>query len=175
MKKSMCGLVAMLACAISSDAMASVVFNGNAKCSWGNATAAADTVYSIVSGDAGGVASINWGVPAVTTQPDNQLTCNGAGSDGTGGWSGLENESFKIADYSYRNGSTFYGNLSAVDLQIALGIAGPVTLAEDFAFKFLVTNTPNETGDPVLDGDIVSITGSDLIQLRDKPRPSGQG
>ena len=160
MKKSICGLVALMACAVSSGAMASVVFNGSAKCSWGNAIHATDTVYSIANGDAGGVASINWGVPAETTQADNQFTCNGAGSDGSGDWSGLANESFKIADFSYRNGSTFNGDLSAVDLQIALDISGPVVLAEDFAFKFLVTNTPNETGDPVLDGDIVSIAGS---------------
>jgi hypothetical protein len=141
--------------------MASVVFTGSAKCAWGNAQGAADTVVSINNADGGGVASFNWGVPGDGTTLDNQFTCDGLGSDG-GAWSAGMGEAFKIASFTYRNGSTFYGDLQSVDLLLGLAVGGASGYSGDFPYLMLTTNTPNETGDPVLDGDIVSIFGNGL-------------
>ncbi len=155
------GLLAVAACALASNAMAGAVFSGSAKCAWGNVTGAEDTVFSVVNSDAGGVASINWGVPGDGTTLDNQFTCNGLGSEG-GGWSAGLGETFRIADFTYRNGSTFYGDLTGVDMLLGLSVGGASAYSGDFAYRMVTTNTPNVTGDPVLDGDIVSIYGSGL-------------
>lgn len=161
MKMIRLGLLAAVASVIATSSMASVVFSGSAKCAWGNAQGAPDTVVSINNADVGGVASFKWGVPGDGTTLDNQFTCNGMGSDG-GAWSAGMGEAFKIADFTYRNGSTFFGDLQSVDLQLGLMVGGASGYTGDFAYLMLTTNTPNETGDPVLDGDIVSIFGNGL-------------
>lgn len=74
------------------------------------------------------------------------------------GWSANDGSSFLIGDFSYRNGSVFSQstNFTGIDLAVELLIDNPIGVMESFVFDFNVTNTPNTTGDPVLDGDIVT-------------------
>lgn len=144
-----------------SSSMAGVVFTGRANCAWADGQGAPGTVMSTNNADAGGVASFNWGVPGDGTTLDNQFTCNGLGSDGPG-WSAGLGDAFEIAGFTYRNGSTYSGDLASVDLRLELVVGGASGYAGEFSYRLLTTNTPNVTGDPVLDGDIVEITGSGL-------------
>ena len=119
-------------------------------------------VYSLSSHDAGGVAAFNWGEfgSPGTTSFDNQFTFDGIGSDGDPGWS-IESESaFLIGNFSYRNGSTTNSaGIDGVSLNIALQITDPLNVTGSYLFEFNITNTPNDTGNPVSDGDTVTVAG----------------
>ena len=154
--------LAVLAAGIMQAGVAqAILFEGTATGSWTNVVST-DTgdVYSVNNNDAGGIATFNWGTPA-TTVFDNEFSFDGSGSDGGPGWSTLDETAFLIGDFSYRNGSTFNSSgIDDVDLSIDLAITSPLGLLDTFTFDFSITNTPNSTGDPVLDGDIVTVTSS---------------
>lgn len=137
-----------------------VTFQGHAVGSWLNvvSTDAAD-IFGVNNGDAGGLAYFNWGVPATTTF-NNQFTFDGVGSDGDPDWISNAETPFKLGDFGYRNGSTTNSaGIVGVSLNVALTIITPALGANDFLFNYRITNTPNSTGNPVLDGDIVTIIG----------------
>lgn len=161
MKQWKLSVAAALMLTAAGASQAAAVFSGGVNCSWGNAQAAVDTVYTITNADGGGVASMNWGVPGDGTTLDNQFTCNGLGSDG-GGWTTELGQTFRIADFSYRNGSTFYGDLTSIDLMLALSVTNVSAYSGAFAYRMLTLNTPNVTGDPILDGDVVTIANNGL-------------
>ena len=138
-----------------------ILFEGTATGSWTNVVSTdAGDVYSVNNNDAGGIATFNWGTPA-TTNFDNQFTFDGIGSDGGSGWSALDETAFLIGDFDYRNGSTYNSvGIDGVDLSIDLAITSPLALIDTFAFDFSITNTPNNTGNPVTDGDIVTVSSA---------------
>lgn len=162
MKKQNALALAVLTAGIMQAGVAqAILFEGTATGSWINVVSTdAGDVYSVNNNDAGGIATFNWGTPA-TTAFDNQFSFDGSGSDGSPGWSTLDETAFLIGDFSYRNGSTFNSiGIDGVDLSIDLAITSPLGLLDTFAFDFSITNTPNTSGDPVLDGDIVTVTSS---------------
>ena len=130
-------------------------FNGSAVGSWSDVqgTSPGDT-YSIGNNDVGGLASFSFGVGS----PPNLFTFNGVGSDGGPGFSANAEQAFDIASFSYYNGvTTGYPQSSSVDLGIDLALTSPVSQTSSFAYNFGIDITPNATGNPVLDGDIVTI------------------
>jgi hypothetical protein len=131
-----------------------IVFTGTATGSWTNPDATFG--YSIANNDAGGTATVNWGTPA-TTNFNNQFEFDGVGSDGLPGWSANLNDVFLLGDFAYRNGAVTNHDFNGVDLSVTLDMVSPLALTESFDFDFRVTNTPNNTGNPVLDGDIVTV------------------
>jgi hypothetical protein len=133
-------------------------FNGSAVGSWSNVQGTSQgDVYSISNSDAGGVASFVFGVGSGT--PANSFTFNGVGSDGGAGFSADAEQSFDIGHFTYYNGSTYnYPQESSVDLGLALTLTSPIANTSTFSYNFGIDITPNTTGNPVLDGDIVTIT-----------------
>lgn len=135
-----------------------VTFTGTAVGSWQNVVSVdSSDVYSLNNGDVGNVARFNWGIPATTTF-DNQFTFDGVGSDGDPEWSTTSESPFLVGNFSYRNGSTYNSTgINGVDLNLQLSITSPTGIVDTFLFDFSITNTPNDTGNPVLDGDIVTV------------------
>jgi hypothetical protein len=151
---------AMAAC--SALTVNAVTFKGTAVGSWQNVVSVlSNDVYSVTNSDVGGVARFNWGTPAVAGGFDNQFSFDGIGSDGDPVWSAPSETAFKLGDFSYRNESTFFSaGVNGVSLNIFLTITDPLGIgSDDFLFNYSMVNTPNNTGNPVLDGDIVNILG----------------
>ncbi len=132
-------------------------FTGSAVGSWENLNApGSGNVDTISNHDAGGVASFSFGVGSGT--PPNSFTFNGVGSDGGPGFTTASNTDFAIGSFSYFNGSTTnYPQTSSIDLGIALDLTSPTMKNSNFLYDFGIDLTPNTTGNPVKDGDIVSI------------------
>jgi hypothetical protein len=159
MKKALFLLLAFMLVASNASG---VTFTGSAIGSWSNYVNSftGDTV-NINNNDNGGIADFNWGVP-VTTSFNNQLTFDGIGSDGDPSWT-VDNEvAFLIGDFTYRNGSVSSSShdVVAVDLSIALSITNPLSVNDNFVFDFTLFSTPNNTGNPVSDGDIVTVAST---------------
>ena len=132
-------------------------FTGSAVGSWSNLQASGTgNVYTILNNDAGGVASFSFGL-GDGTRP-NLFTFNGVGSDGGSGFSANAEQSFDIGHFTYFNGSTTnFPAESSIDLGIALTLTSPVSNISHFLYDFGIDLTPNTTGNPMLDGDIVTI------------------
>jgi hypothetical protein len=132
-------------------------FSGSVVGSWGTPTGAAQgDVYTVTNHDVGSVASFDFGV-ATKGSFDNLFTFNGVGSDGGAGFSANPEQLFDIGHFTYANGSTTdYSQNTSISLSIALTIPG--ITASTFSYDFSIDLTPNNTGNPVLDGDIVTIT-----------------
>lgn len=142
-----------------------VVFTGTAVGSWSNVVSTHwQDVYSISNGDVGETADFYWGDIGAqgTTNFNNRFRFDGVGSDaGDSPWSTSEESPFLIGNFSYCNGSVTNAlGVDGVTLDILLNILTPVGVTDNYAFAFNITNTPNNTGDPVLDGDIVSVANS---------------
>jgi len=141
-----------------------VTFSGNAIGMWNDVVSTdPDDVFSVNNSDMGAFATFNWGVGGCPscTEFDNQFTFDGIGSDGDTGWSAASEDPFLIGDFVYRNGSTTNSfGISGVNLDIQLIILDPFELTNIYSFAFNITNTPNFSGDPVTDGDIVTVGSS---------------
>jgi len=144
-------------------------FTGSVTGEWGNVISTDhNDVYSISNKDdrgRNGVAKFNWGeggsYPA--TSFDNQFTFDGVGSDPReSGWKAEEEIAFLLGDFTYRNGSTYNSaDVNGVDLDVMISLSSPVNAEYSFSsFGFSITNTPNDTGNPVLDGDIVKLANN---------------
>lgn len=73
-------------------------------------------------------------------------------------FSTTEDAQFAIADLSYTNGTTTSGStVDTVPLDLTLDFTNPSGLSETFTFTFDFNFTPNLTGNPVLDGDTLSV------------------
>ena len=147
--------VGLLAHAAASDA---ATFAGKAVGSWTNLQATGTgNVDSITNADAGGIASFSFGVGAGTAP--NLFTFNGVGSDGGPGFSANAEQAFDIGHFTYFNGTTTnFPQLSSIDLGIMLTLTSPLANTSNFLYDFGIDLTPNTTGNPVLDGDIVTIS-----------------
>jgi len=168
MRKTLFSLIGIMGILLFSLPANAFTFTGTASGKWVNVTSTAyNDVYSVNNNDNDGVASFNWGIGAPGSF-DNEFSFDGVGSDGGAGWEASLDEAFLIGDFDYRNGSTYYSNgIEGVDLALTLAITDPVDSVENHEFGFSITNTPNDTGNPVTDGDIVTATtlfsGTDFV------------
>ncbi len=74
------------------------------------------------------------------------------------------NDLFRLGDLTYRNGETDFGSEPKGDLPFDLNVSLTKPISGSGVFKFDFNNeaTRNETGDPVLDGDILTFSGARL-------------
>ncbi len=124
-------------------------FAGSTSAQWGTPlTPSPTSVISITSHNGNTNNRLTWG----ETDP-NKFT-NYVQFDGTTFSAGV-NSLFNLGTLSYRNGSTYtYSNFDGdFPLQIALSLTLPFASGESFNFLFNILNTPNTSGNPVLDGD----------------------
>ena len=158
-KKSMAISALTLSALCASQANA-IVFTGSAIGSWSDVTATSSDITRINNNDEGGVAKFNWGTPADSNTTKNSFKFDGAGSDdGDAEWSTELDSAFRIGSFRYTNGSTYNSaGVTGVSLNVALTITSPVLSDSAYNFDFSIDNTPNTTGNDVLDGDIVTST-----------------
>lgn len=145
--------VSVILCASSASA---VTFSGTASGEWSNPVGT--TGFTIGNNDGGGTADVNWGTP--TTGLDNLWSFDGTGSDGGVGWSTSAGSLFSFGDFTYRNGSVSGHDFEGADLSVTLSILAPLLSSTIYDFEFIVNNVPNNSGDPVTDGDIADIGGT---------------
>jgi PEP-CTERM motif len=174
--------VGLLAClAVEANA---TIFTGSATGTWvagsvDTANGAYDAAtnptgdkFGINNNDAGPAVSDDalfwWGDPLTGTQWDtgstrNEFHFNGVGSNGVlGSIDTASPAPFLLGNFDYTNGSAFFASgVDGVDLAIEFYIA---EIGDRFSLTnaFTITNTSNVTGDPVLDGDIVTMLGTSL-------------
>jgi len=151
------GVALALCCA---QVAGATTFSGTATGSWANPVLdPGGGPYSIINNnDAGGTATFLWGDGASFGSPPCSFTFNGVGSDGAPGWTADAETPFDIGAFSYYNGTIASGTgANGIDLLVALVITDPLNVANTYTFAFDITNTPNSTGDPVKDGDIVTV------------------
>lgn len=115
-------------------------------------------LYWIHNEDEGGSALFRWGTAAAGSV-DNHFDFDGIGSDlgptATDPESWIDNP-FLIGDFSYQNGMTYHSiGIEGVDLTITLDGLGRGPSSHEFHFS--ITNTPNTSGDPISDGDVVTV------------------
>lgn len=147
---------------------AAITFDGSATGSWGSFTAGPDNPTPDVTesnNDSanGGVASVQFGTGAPGNP--NRFTFDGAGSDpsaAVGAFSGIApSQLFDLGHFTYFNGTTAVGTaIDAITLGIGLNLTQPGDANppnSSYSYNFAIDLTPNTTGDPVLDGDIVTI------------------
>jgi len=132
-------------------------FTGTASGQWTDVVSTdSGDLWWVNNNDIGGDATFNWGT-AVNTPFNNQFTFDGIGSDGDPGWTTYSDTPFLIGNFFYRNGSTTNSTgIDGVTLDVLLSITNPLITSDSYDFAFSITNTPNSTGNPVLDGDIVT-------------------
>jgi hypothetical protein len=138
----------------------SVSFSGTAVGSWTNVDSQSSDRFSVFNYDEWSVAIFRWGMPLAIF--DNQFTFNGKGGGPFDSqWIAEIGDPFLIGSFSYRNERTgFSSTVKGIDLNIALSFSSPTGMNADsflFDFSFYINSTPNTTGDPLIDADIVTI------------------
>jgi len=160
-KKTICISIFFITLLIGTNANAAF-FSGSATGEWLNPDSTdSNDVYSISGNDVGGKTRFRWGTPASTSFA-NKFTFDGVGSDGEPGWEVEEEIAFLLGDFTYQNGSTYNATgVDGVDLDVAISLTSPEHVEYNFSsFGFSITNTPNNSGDPVKDGDIVTLANN---------------
>ena len=156
----------LLTIASTGTAQAITLFSGSDAGSWQTSKGAAGATYTITNNDgksgANSVASFDFGT-AVQGSFTNLFTFNGTGSGTGNGFTTTAETPFNIGHFTYRNGTTtadsFPSTGASIDLSILLNLTSPAGIpASTFSYDFSIDLTPNLTGNPVTDGDIVSIT-----------------
>lgn len=122
-----------------------------------------------------GTTSGEWGVPLIPTPTSAiSITSHNGGTNNRLTWgiaspdkfpsyvqfdgrnfSTSANSLFNLGTLSYGNGSTYtYSNFDG-DFPLTIGLSLTLPFANDETFNFLfnILNTPNNTGNPILDGD----------------------
>lgn len=134
-----------------------VPFEGTALGSWVNPDGTFG--YNIINLDAQSEAWVLWGEPENLNQFRNRIAFDGVGSSGGPGWSAEDGQAFRIGEFSFSNGLVGFDShdLLGISLDILLQLTTPMAAALTFTFDFGLINTPN-TGDPVLDADIVTVS-----------------
>lgn len=161
------GLCAAALLGIASTEKAHAIsFTGSDVGSWHNLQGAAGATYTITNNDAApganSVASFNFGTAAAGST-SNLFTFNGTGSGTGNGFTTTTGTPFDLGTFTYRNGTTTTNSFpitgASIDLSILLNLTSPAGIpASTFSYDFSINLTPNDTGNPVKDGDIVSIT-----------------
>lgn len=72
------------------------------------------------------------------------------------------NSLFNLGNLTYRNGSTWDGFNGDFPLLVSLSLNYPFSQTQTFNFAFNILNTPNLTGDPVVDGDKLRFASAGL-------------
>lgn len=130
-------------------------FVGQASGEWGlpNTVSNPNAVINISSRDGGTNNRLTWGTPG-TGGLNNFVQFNGINFNTN------TNSIFNLGELFYRNGSTLIDTNFDGDfpLNLSLSLTLPFDNTESFAFLFNIFNTPNATGNPVLDGDILRFT-----------------
>lgn len=153
-------LVTALAVSAVCGSASALTFSGTAYGQWVDVESSGWDYYHVVNNDLGGLATFNWGIPAGTWF-NNQFAFDGAGSNVEPGWSAEAETPFLLGQFSYRNGSTVLSSgIEGIDLLLTLSITDPLGLTDSYQFAFTITDTPNYTGNPALDGDLVSVTAA---------------
>jgi len=126
-----------------------VTFTGETSGNWGLPnTENPNAVVSLSSEDGGTNNRLTWGI---SEKPKKNNYVQFDGMDFTT----APNSIFKLGELTYQNGSTFVDTNFDGDfpLHLELSLTLPFTSEQFFDFSFNIFNTPNTTGDPVLDGD----------------------
>jgi hypothetical protein len=147
---------------------AAPIFAGSVVGSWGATTAGSDNPTPNVTesnkdANNNGVARLTFGTPDGT--PANFFTFDGAGSDPHSAVAAFSNvaagQLFDLGRFTYYNGTTAIGTaIDAVALGLALSLTSPSDATppnSNYNYNFTLDITPNVTGNPVLDGDKVTI------------------
>ncbi len=122
-----------------------ITFAGTSSGSWGLPIVSAGT--ESLSDENGGTNNrLTWGIPGGSSFR------NYVQYDGLDFSTGV-NTQFAVGDLTYRNGSTYYSFNGDFPLMVKLSFTNPFNNAENFNYTFNIFNTPNITGNPVLDGD----------------------
>ncbi|MFB2894678.1 choice-of-anchor K domain-containing protein [Aerosakkonemataceae cyanobacterium BLCC-F50] len=128
-----------------------VTFSGQTSGEWGLPdTENPSAVVSLSSEDGGTNNRLTWGTPGMAGI-NNYVQFNGLN------FSSTPNHIFKLGELFYQNGSTFIDTNFDGDfpLNLELALTLPLTSTESFEFLFNILNTPNNTDDPVLNGDLL--------------------
>ena len=129
-----------------------VTFTGKTSGEWGlpDTISNPNAVINISSRDGGTNNRLTWGTPG-TGGLNNFVQFNGIN------FNTKTNNLFNLGELQYRNGSTLIDTNFNGDfpLYLSLSLTLPFNSKESFAFLFNIFNTPNTTGNPVLDGDLL--------------------
>lgn len=129
-----------------------VTFTGKASGEWGlpDTMSNPNAVINISSRDGGTNNRLTWGTPG-TGGLNNFVQFNGIDFNTN------TNSVFNLGELYYRNGSTLIDTNFNGDfpLSLSLSLRLPLTSTESFVFLFNIFNTPNSTGNSVLDGDLL--------------------
>lgn len=129
-----------------------VTFIGKASGEWGlpDTMSNPNAVVDISSRDGGTNNRLTWGTPG-TGGLNNFVQFNGIDFNTT------TNTVFNVGELYYRNGSTLIDTNFNGDfpLNLSLSLQLPLNNTESFEFLFNIFNTPNTTGNSVLDGDLL--------------------
>jgi len=162
MKKYIPVLLSILILFTVLDVAIATSFHGTTVGSWGNVDSQTSDRVAVHNYDAWSAAILRWGLPVNNFA--NQFIFNGIGGAGGSKWIAETGDPFKIGDFSYRNERTMFSStVNGVDLSIALNLSSPAGSDVDtflFDFYLPIENTPNTTGDALLDADIVTITNA---------------
>jgi len=137
-------------------------WHGTAVGVWKNVDSQPSDYVSVHNNDNWASAIFSWGFPVDTY--NNQFIFDGLGDAFGSNWIAELGNPFLIGDFSYRNARTvFSSTVNGVDLSITLNLGNSAGLDVDpflFDFSFYLKNTPDTTGDPMLDADIVAFTNT---------------
>lgn len=140
----------MSALAFAGNPVAAALFQGSSLAAFGTPSPSAPpVVFSIANGDPTSTFTMGDGAPF--SSPPNQLDLTGKSFD-------VDPEvQFALLDATYFNGITAIGStVDSVPVTVSLSFTSPFAGTEDFSFSFDFEITPNTTGDPVLDADILT-------------------
>lgn len=116
-----------------------------------------DETTRLVDGPGGSNSGLKWGrIDCEGCTVENSIEYKGAPFAAEVG------SLFRVGDLSYVNGSVQGGFNGDFALQVALLLNQPAQQLQTFSFAFNILNTPNETGDPILDGDRLRFSTSGI-------------
>ena len=133
-----------------------ISFYGTVVGSWENVDSQPTDFVAVSNHDDWASARFIWGRP--TNHFANLFIFNGYN------WRTDTGNPFFMGYFSYRNEqTTFSESVNGVDLSLALSLGSRSGKQADpfhYNFSFLIENTPNTTGDPLLDADTVTINNA---------------
>jgi MYXO-CTERM domain-containing protein len=135
-----------------------LTFQGTTSGQWGMPSNPSGSTF--LSGENGGNNNrLTWG------RTDSCSGCTSFNNyvqyDGLGFQAGV-GSTFRLGDLSYRNGSVWDPFNGDFPLDISLNFSNPALGNQNFSFLFNILNTPNVTGNAVLDGDRLRFSNSGI-------------